>query len=375
MKRLLVLFAAMAIVCVFAVSAIGADMFDVVHKAGGSSIKIYGSARFQTFSADKDKGFHGGVNDDRDTSWESLRSTSRFGIKIKSGDISGLLEIRPRDDSFVRHWFGAWDFGGGQLLVGQTWSPLATLCSNQGFEDKILGKYGDISFRQQMIQLKFGGLKVALEKPGTGAVSGSPAGADTDTTIPKIELSYTLSAKPVTFTFGGLYNHTELISGEDTPTEQSYDIDSYAGLVCGKGNFGPVYVAGQVYYAQNFGNSGNGIVGDLRNTPTIVGNDIEDAKSIGYLGVLGFKAGDSLYFEGGYGGVQSEGDLGANSEFEDECSSWYVQAKITLHKGVYLIPEFGQVIDGDYETTANGVTTTVEGGEETYIGAKWQIDF
>ncbi len=372
MKRLLILLAAMALMCVFAVPAIGAGAFDV---AGGSSIKIYGSARFQTFSKDIDKGFNGSANDDRDTSWEILDATSRFGVKIKSGDISGLMEIRPRNGSYFRHWYGAWDFGGGQLLVGQTWSPLATFYTGQAFEDKILGGYGGITFRQQMIQLKFGGLKVALEKPGTGTVNGAPAGADIDKTIPKLEVNYTLSAKPMTFTLGGLYNHTELTSGEDTSAEQSYDIDSYAAVAGGKGNFGPIYLAGQVYYAQNFGNSGNAIVGKVRNTPTVVGNDVEDATSIGYLGVLGFKANDSLYFEAGYGGVQSEGDIGTNSDFEDECSSWYVQAKITLHKGVYVIPEFGQLIDGDYETTVAGTTTKIEGGNETYIGAKWQIDF
>ena len=53
---------------------------------------------------------------------------------------------------------------------------------------------------------------------------------------------------------------------------------------------------------------------------------------------------------------------------KDVISTCYVQVKITLVPGVYVVPEVGLV---DWNKNAVGVNL----GQTHYYGAKWQIDF
>ena len=74
---------------------------------------------------------------------------------------------------------------------------------------------------------------------------------------------------------------------------------------------------------------------------------------------------DMLYFEGGYGYVV--GDLD-DAEEDDETSAYYLQAKINLAKGVFIVPEFGHY---DLKDDSAGD----DQGDATYYGLKWQINF
>jgi hypothetical protein len=81
--------------------------------------------------------------------------------------------------------------------------------------------------------------------------------------------------------------------------------------------------------------------------------------------VGGYKFNDMVTVEAGYGYEESELD---DAVQEDDSSSYYIQAKLTLAPGVYITPEIGIT---DHGKDQNGV----EEGETTYYGCKWQISF
>jgi len=73
-----------------------------------------------------------------------------------------------------------------------------------------------------------------------------------------------------------------------------------------------------------------------------------------------------LSFEGGAGYQSSDPDL--NNVKKENWYSFYVQAGITLAKGVYLYPEIGY-------WTQDQNNAGDSGDEVWYGGAKWQINF
>ena len=59
-------------------------------------------------------------------------------------------------------------------------------------------------------------------------------------------------------------------------------------------------------------------------------------------------------------------------KFKNNYFEYYLQAAITMAKGVYLIPEVGLRDYGDLEGDVEG---KVDLGSLWYAGAKWQINF
>ncbi len=80
----------------------------------------------------------------------------------------------------------------------------------------------------------------------------------------------------------------------------------------------------------------------------------------------GYKLSDMLTFEAGYGYLQHE--LDQKGARKDDNQAYYLQAAISLAKGVVIVPEIGVI---DYMKDAGGN----DEGKLTYFGAKWQIDF
>ena len=75
---------------------------------------------------------------------------------------------------------------------------------------------------------------------------------------------------------------------------------------------------------------------------------------------------DMFAFEGGLGNANFDYDIsGADAS---NLSAWYVQANIAFAKGVFIVPEIGQINNGD---DLNGD----DAGKTTYYGLKWQINF
>jgi len=116
MRKLFVLLAAVAFVVAFTVPAMAADW------------SFYGSARMYTFMSDYSKEYTGTGFSDDDLSW-FLQGNSRIGAKVKAGAVSGRFEYGSGPS--LRLLNGAWNFGGGTLVVGQDYSPIDTFISNQ----------------------------------------------------------------------------------------------------------------------------------------------------------------------------------------------------------------------------------------------------
>ena len=353
MRKLLVLLSAVALIVAFTVPAMAADW------------GFYGSSRMTTFNTTLSKEVTGTDFDDADWAW-TQQSNSRIGANVKAGAIGGKFEYGTGIN--LRQLFGTWNFGAGTLLIGQTYTPVFYLVSNQvwGSDNDLVTFGGVYSGRLPMIQLKMGGLKIALVRPNTpgGTVPGH---TDIDTTMPKLEVCYSFKAGPVSLKpMLGINSYDET----DPLTDESCTIDS---AVIGLGfnvGLGAAYVKGSIYSGTNLGQYG------FLENPTndaaydATSDSIKDSTSMGYQLVAGFKASDMITVEAGYGAVETELDM--TGTYEDDVSCYYVNAVITLAKGFFIVPEIGKV---DYGERQWGTTTKTKQGDTSYFGAKWQINF
>jgi len=377
MKKLLIAVFAAFMVAAFAIPAIAGTW------------NFYGSARMQTWSAKLSKEKAESMNykyDDRDTTWD-LQGNSRIGAKVKAGDISGGFEYGTGVN--LRKLYGVWNFGSGSLLVGQTYTPVNLFYSNQVYDTdaNLLNVGGVYNGRRPMIQVSVQGFKLALVKPKvevgdikaaaaehyeidndpTSPTYGSlkkvaaVAGySDTDTTIPKIEASYSFKVGPAAIDLCGGYNTFKLVNA----TDHEESLTSYVLALGVRLAFGPGYVNADVFTGKNVGNYGLWIEG--QHTATGTQSNIEDVKTIGALGVVGYKVNDMLTLEAGCGYTAADSD--DSSLEKDKTQAYYVQAVISPAKGVYIIPEIGKY---DYKDDTSGA----DEGTKTYFGAKWQINF
>jgi hypothetical protein len=353
MRKLLVLLSAVAFVVAFTVPAMAADW------------GFYGSARMGTFQNDVTPAGLNPQSDD-DLTWD-LQGNSRIGADVKAGAIGGKFEYGTGIN--LRQLFGTWNFGGGTLLLGQTYTPLFYLVSNQvaAGDNDLVGYGGIYAGRQPMAQLAMGPLKIALVKPAAPAAAATVTGAgDVDVSLPKLEVAYSFKAGPFSLKpMLGYATYDEVI----VATQQGYGIDSYILGLGFSGGFGAVSVKGSVYMGTNVGNYGFAQTAPGAAGWSVASNKVQDNDSMGYQLIVGFKASDMIGLEFGYGAVESE--LDAPGVNESDASSYYVNAVINLAKGVMIIPEIGKFDKG--ETTTAGVKT--ENGDTTYFGAKWQINF
>lgn len=346
---------------------------------------FYGSSRFATFSIDKDMDLPG-VDSDTDTLWEQ-QGNSRIGATVKFNDqIGGRFEYGAGSNINKRHLYGTYNFGVGEVLIGQTYTPT----SDYFYSNSVINDDGDLlgigQFyvgRRPMIRLTFGNLKLAFVEPNTedykipGVIDTGdfidPYGNtthnyDTDATFPKIELSYGYKGEMFFVdVFGGYQTYEiELQSG---PSE---DVDAYVAGIGAGVNVGPAFLRAGFHMGQNFGNYGQwnqaaGYFGDdyFNDKATFdVNGRLEDSDGMGYLGVLGFKANDMLTIEAGYGYEETELDA---LNYEAEVAQYYLNATINIHKNFFVVPEIGMI---EYEE--EGVSAEPE---VFYAGAKWQINF
>lgn len=341
MKKLFVLFVALAMVGAFTVPAAAADW------------SFYGSGRMSTFWDSFDAEVD--TADDDGLTW-ALQGNSRVGARAKGDVVGGRFEYGTGVN--LRLLYGTWKMGGGRLLVGQTYSPVNIFISNQVWasDNDMLNFGGLYGGRRQEISYAVGGFEVALINPSTGLVG---ADGDVDVSIPKIEAAYIFSADA--FSVGAVAGYqTFAVEKASVP---DYDVDSYVAGIYGTFNMGPAYINANVAFGQNIGNYGiyqSTSAGASLNAA----GAIEDTDTISYLAVVGFKAGDMATFELGYGMSVSSYDTGE----DDEVSAFYAQAVLVPVKGVKIIPEIGFI---DYaENRANA-----DQGENTYFGAQWRIDF
>ena len=349
MKKLFIFFIAVALIAAFSVPA----------TAGDAEWNFYGSARMSTFYTDVDPDTPG-VDSDKDTAWD-LQGNSRIGARVSAGDVGGRFEYGSGPN--LRLLYGTWNFGAGTLLVGQTYTPVNIFISNQvmgdiGADSDMLSTGGVYDGRRPVIQLAFGGFKIALVQPSDRV---PVAGVDVDTTLPKIELAYTFKTDMFRVGVLGGYNSVDM----DTATTD-YSVDSYVAALWGQVNLGPAYIKANIYQALNGWNFGIQGAGDDAADFDVPTDKVIDVDTLGYLLVAGVKLGDAVNLEGGYGVVSHSSDvIGAQ---DDDASAYYVQATIGFAPGVFIVPEIGLI---DYDNDRAGVSE----GDVLYFGAKWQINF
>ncbi len=357
MKKLLVILVAIAMVGAFAVPAYAASEFS-----------FKGDVRMETFMINQDEDLSATGEDDDDLYWTKSNVLSRLGIKAVRDNITGYIELRSHTTSYVRHWYGEWNFGSGKFLVGKTWTPATVFTNSSNYKNNIMGGFGNTNWAaarvdQLRLTLLDGNLKIAALDPNTPDLPGH-ANVDTDTSIPTIEASYTLKLKPVKLMFNGGYATYDVVDGADN--EESVD-SNFFGLAA-FANIGPTYVKAEAYIATNGGNyglnTGSGSYATDLSANYVAGN-VEDNDGLGYQLIVGWQATEDFILEVGYGFISGEDDSASDA---DEASMIYINSPINLAGGVLVTPEVG-VIDLMDDTAG------VDRGTETFFGAVWKISF
>jgi hypothetical protein len=390
MKKTIVILAAFAMVFAFAATTMAADW------------NFYGSARMTTFwqMMDKDNPDNKmpAAYDDADTVW-ALQGNSRVGATVKAGDVGGGFEYGTGVN--VRKLYGTWNFGSGTLLVGQTYTPITHLLSNQtGNGDNGLLNVGEMyAGRQPMIQFQFGSFKIALISPSVGTpdtaanvfnsttggflgntaqgLYGNAGVVNTDVTLPKIELNYNFKSDMFFVDVYGGYQTYDAVNA----TDSSKSIDAYVAGIDGGVTFGPATIKANLYTAQNsqaYGctaaTAGAPAAAVIDGNPNWDGTDYRNYTEMGGMLLAMGKFNDMVGWEAGIAYKSGEQEQGTGvSKVENTTMGYYLQIPLTLADGVFIVPELGSYNYGDADNKTTGVKT--KRGNMTYFGAKWQINF
>lgn len=357
MKKIVILTAVLAMV--FGGTALAADY------------SFYGNARMAMWSINQDKDWSANPltnqDDYRTTSWD-LQDNSRFGAKASAGDISANVEMGYFIDAGsnkqafrVRHLNARWNFGAGDVLVGQAWAPTVFFPSNQvaGWDNGFLS-YGAPAMRVPQVTFRFSGFTIGLLSPNTSTGTGAPGGAATQATLPKIEVKYLGTFGPMKLHVAGGWNSVNDVSA----TNNTVSVTSYLFNAMLTYAAGPFKVTGAFAYGVNGGQYDNsfGAVDDDGNWS---GTEFKDNTAWAGQLVFGYTVNDMVGLELGYAYVTSSDDGATN---DDTAQSYYFQVPLTLADGVFIVPEF--TVFDKMENAAKA-----KEGQEQHIGAKFQINF
>jgi hypothetical protein len=351
MKKLFVLLAAVAFVVAFTGPAFSAEW------------SFYGSARMSTFWTDRDYGDGNvpGIEDaDDDFDFEhDLYGNSRIGANVKVSDnLTGRFEYSSTPG--LRLLYGEYDFGGWKLGIGQNYQPFGFFYSSQGFngDANMLGTGGVYTGRDPAVWAEFGGFKVSLMKVNVASVGE----ADTDITFPQIQAGYNFDIAGFKLKLAGGYQAYDVVDANDDDD----DLTAWMVAIGASYNMGPFYIAGDYWTGMNTGNLGQATFGNAPDISASADADgVLDNDSWGFLIVAAFTLSDMLRFEAGYG--MAQGDLD-DADSEDETTSYYLNCKINLAKGLFITPEIGY-----YDLADNSAGD--DEGDILYYGLKWQINF
>lgn len=358
---------------------------------------FYGSARVNTFYTKFDKNpFTSGAaalglatGQDTKNYEQGLYGNSRIGARVKVSDsLSGRFEYGALGGNVnVRVLYGDWNFGPGTLRIGKTYSPLIFPTSNQVWGVNSLGK-GDHNMstfgmlyggRQNMIQLTFGGFRIAAVEPDTLVNLPSNLTANgtqqpaTEVRLPAIQAKYTYQHDNGDVSFAGAYQTWDIIETGDDQSVSSWVVGMGARL-----NVGAAYFKGNVWGGRNVGNQVDILVnqklwsttgnagtgnfdGDGFGFARWDGSKVIDRDALAGLIVAGLEIRKGLYVEAGYGYTKTELDAGGYGK--DDAEAYYIQSSIFLAPGVFITPEIGRI---DMKQDDSVIT---------YFGAKWQINF
>jgi hypothetical protein len=359
MKKLIVLTALFAMV--LGGTAIAADW------------NFYGSSRMALFSNSQDKDLAANpltTSGDNRTTTFAQQGNSRIGANVAAGDVKGRFEYGTGIN--LRLLYGTWNFGSGEMSVGQMYNPTYYGLSNQVYDgDNGLAGFGAPFSRLDAIEFKFGGFKVAAVEPSAtapfdpGATFARP---NVRVTLPKIELAYNGAFGPVNLHVSGGWNSVDAFNAADN----TKSVTSMVGQVMAKYSGGPFMIGGSFLYGVNLGNYGWNVGPSGLATAIWDGTEVKDTTTMGFTLIAGFTFSDMVGIEAGYGYTVNSYDAAISSN-DDPASAYYVQVPLTLADGVFIIPEVGYYDYSDGISTTTGAKT--KEGSITYLGAKFQINF
>ena len=355
MRKLFILLAAVAFAFAFATPA-------------AAEVNFSGQVSFETYMQSCENDTPGSIDED-DLIWALSTSGTRFRANVEEGPITGYWEIRANNGSYYRHWWATWNFGAGVLGIGQTWTPEFSCIGSVMRGDGAAGPLDPAcSARIPFVQVQFGGLKIAAGTPNTPTTTIGAPYTDIETTLPKLMASYNLNVAMVGLKVFGGYN---TFAERNPATDQTQDIDGYVYGLTASAGFGPLTVKGMYWGGQNtveYGAAPPDQSGQFFNA-NWTGTALQDTEMTAYGIDVAYKVSDMLSVAAGY--QAGEQELDAPGRNEDETATYFVQAKVTLAKGVTIWPEYAVVDEKDRYV---GGTKTEE-DTTTWIGVYWKIAF
>lgn len=380
--------------------------------AMAATIEPYGSMRLGTFysSVQSNKA---GVDDNNDLNID-MADISRFGARGQVGDIYGVVELgirgtenaagynsayssslgaRPWYDNqvYTRLLYGKWDFGSGNLLVGQDYTPSTYPSAQEGpgvFDVQNgfigVGCMWDWRWPQVKVVMDNGLTFVAAQTfagnaPGgfntfnVGSLAGKTItpinqvpGGDYDVTLPKLFVAWDVKREGWYLGPGFGYNTYKYDNTNVAGGTFDDDVTSYIAFLKGSWNPGPVAFRFAAHYGENlgdFGIAGRGAAASAWVDPAT--GSLEDATCWGGYIQASWKV-DPTTITLGWGYSSSENDVVGPEA--DELMSIFVNCKVPIAETFFVVPEFSW---WDGMDNAKGV----EDPDSWHLGLVWQMDF
>jgi hypothetical protein len=288
------------------------------------------------------------------------------------------VEIRPDNASYIRLFYGSWNFGAGTFSIGQQWDPGFTMiygCCAEGGRMPGFGTWFG-RLRAPMVKLGLGSLQIALIDPNTRNIDPATF-SDVDQTLPALSASYSLNAGPAAIKLWGGYNTYDVEEETAAASVRSESVDSYVLGIQPTVAFGPLTIRADAWMAQNpteYGLVANNSEYDAEWDAATL--SVHDVDAIGYGIDLAYKISDMYDVRGGWGTSEFELDC-PGGVAENDVSAYYVNFNIRPAKGVVITPEFavrdyGDWTDSDPAPAGTG-GVAVDQGKVTYYGVYWYI--
>jgi hypothetical protein len=332
-------------------------------------------------------------NDDTDLAW-SVTSISRLGFNFSAGKARALVELAADGggtDMDYRHWYGSYDFGSFELLIGDTYSPIYYATS--GAYELYAGgaawgvmPHGAPSARPEMVRFKFelpnklGQWYVALCEPNPSNNAGItlPNGAafastEWDANLPQLQTTLRLNFAPTSWLLWAGYQTYDEVGRAANGAETEFDVDAWTVGFSGSVGFGPLTLKGSLWMAENQAEFNGVQYQPWTARYSAVTNDIEDNDYWGFQATGVFKFNDMVRLEVGVQHFEVERPNPGTAFGDDEIEGWQYQfvLPIQIVKGWEVVPTVS-FYDHE-EQRVNGVVTDL--GETVLYGLTWIINF
>jgi hypothetical protein len=331
---------------------------------------FYASVRYDTFylTQKADTVTNAAGDDSATTVINEAQSNSRIGAKFSEGNLSGQWEM-GLTASNLRLAYGVYKFGGGSLLVGQTYNPWTFFSDQAYWSDN-----GNIGFgalydgRQSQVKLTLdSGLYVTFVNPHTGTALVTDSVQYVQ--LPKVGIGY--DGKAGNTSFGGGFAY-QTYKEKNEAANWDENINAFLLYAHAAVNVGMVTIKTNVHYGQNVGTFG--LSGRTMGTPTLTATGGVD-NTDGYGGFLAVsaKVSPTVGVNVGAGFTRDKKD-----DVDYDQTTVYVNAPIEIAPHFHVVPEFDYFHfnqAGAYNLGQSNVGLSSDIKDVYVVGAKWQFDF